>query len=58
MFNNNQIYRYINESTIYYIVVLSIFLIFLYILYTTYSAQMNVIEGLRVNNDKKDKGKI
>ena len=42
----------INESTIYYIVILTLCLLFLYVAYTTYSLQMNVIEGLVVNKQK------
>ncbi len=49
------IYEYVDEPTIYYIIAVSVFLIFLYILYTTYSVQMNVIEGLTSNKAKMEK---
>lgn len=52
---SNGIYEYVNETTIYYIIVLTLFLLFLYILYTTYSVQMNVIEGLTANKEKRYK---
>jgi hypothetical protein len=47
--------EYVDETTIHYIIVLSVFLIFLYVLYATYSTQMNVIEGLTANNGKRCK---
>lgn len=52
---SNGIYEYVNESTIYYIIVSALFLLFLYIIYTTYSVQMNVIEGLAANKEKEYK---
>jgi len=53
----NMINEYVDESTIYYIILLAVFLIFLYIMYTTYSTQVSVIEGLTSNKCKMDKQK-
>ena len=50
--------KYIDENTLYVIIISILGFIFLYIMYTTYSSQFNVIEGLTDNNAslKKYKG--
>lgn len=50
---SNIIYDYVDETSIYYFIALSVFLLFLYVMYTTYSIQMNVIEGLTVDREKR-----
>ena len=42
--------KYIDENTLYVIIISILGFIFLYVMYTTYSSQFNVIEGLTDNN--------